>query len=177
MDWQTLQSLLVPFFPPFFGVLAAFVLQWAAKQVYKRNDRIRFLGELKKELSECSRLLVGEGVLLPTDMWEAGKASGMVSLIKGENKATLASVYFKIQGHNYESVKVRDVGILATTTKGEKPKAELKTRYPSGEVVTVGHSEYTYPELLWQALSQRLGGGEETLKKEIDDLLKQHIWK
>jgi hypothetical protein len=167
MEWES-------FLPPFFGVLAAFALQWLAKRYDKRKDRQKFLGEVKKELEDCSRLLTGEGNLMPIDMWEAGKASGFLSLVKRETKFTLAPIYFRIQCHNYESEKVRDVGILAETTKAEKPKAEFTIDKPDKEIVV--HLPCTYPELLWQSLSVRLKKDEEKLRKDIEDLLKQNVW-
>jgi hypothetical protein len=168
MEWES-------FLPPFFGVLAAFVLQWVAKRYDKRRNRLTFLDEVKKELQKCSELLTGGGNLLPIDMWGAGKASGLVNLVKGENKLTLASMYFRIQCHNYTAEKCWDIGVIAKTTKGEKPKGEIAYKHPLGEVRLP--SDLTYPELLWNEMSANLRKEEEQLKKDIDSLLKQDIWK
>jgi hypothetical protein len=43
MEWES-------FLPPFFGVLAAFVLQWAAKSYERSKDREQFLHARATEL-------------------------------------------------------------------------------------------------------------------------------
>jgi hypothetical protein len=53
-------------------------------------------------------------------MWEAGKEAGFIGLLKHENKTTLASLYFRIKCHNYEAEKVRDVSILAESSKNDR---------------------------------------------------------
>ncbi len=166
----------VSFLPPFFGVLAAFVLQWLAKRHEKGKDRKKFLSEIKRELKKGSSLLVGEGVLLPTDIWESGKSSGLLGLLDSAVKLKLASVYFDIQGHNYESVKVRDVGILAETTKAEKPKAEILVDFPAENKVELFKTNFTHAQLLWNALSDRLRNSEKNLKKTIEDTIASDIW-
>jgi hypothetical protein len=108
MEWES-------FVPPFFGVLAAFVLQWAAKSYERSKDREQFLHEIKKELESCSKLLTGAGQLLPIDIWDYGKASDLLRLIPREARTQLAGLYYGIQCYNYEATKVRDVSILAAT--------------------------------------------------------------
>jgi hypothetical protein len=141
----------IPFFASFFGVLTAFLLQWLGKLYDRRQDRKKFLKDIKHELEIGSTLLTGAGQLLPTDMWESGKSSGFLSLLSYEVKIKLAKTYFAVASHNYEAVKVRDVGILTQTTKGEQPE-------------------------LWLKLSNRLVETEKGLKKHIDDLLKDEMW-
>lgn len=173
MDWQSFVPF-VPFFASFFGVLTAFLLQWVGKLYDRRKDRKQFLKDLKHELETGVTLLTGTGQLLPTDMWESGKSSGFLRLLSHEVKIKLATTYFAIAGHNYESVKVRDVGILAETTKAEKPKADVEIKQGNQTIIT--HTPWTYPQLLWQGLSVRAVESEKALKKHIDDLLKQDIW-
>jgi hypothetical protein len=141
MDWTS-------FLPPFFGVLAAFFLQWLGRMYDKRKDRQQFLGEVKTELGSCSQLLTGKGNLLPVDMWESGKASGFLSLIHHKVKIKLAAVYFSIECHNYEAEKVRDVGILGEALRS-----------------------FSDVEKFHVALSDRLVKSEGELKNEIDKLL------
>lgn len=173
MDWQSLVPF-VPFFASFFGVLSAFILQWIGKQYDRRKDRKQFLKDIRKELETGSSLLTGAGQLLPTDMWESGKSSGFLSLLSHDVKVKLASTYFGIASHNYESVKVRDVSILANTTKKEKPKVDIEIKI-KGEPVRA-QTPYTEPEVLWHMLSVRLAETEKALKQHIDDLLKEDIW-
>lgn len=173
MDWQSFVPF-VPFFASFFGVLAAFVLQWLGRRYEKGTDKKQFLQEIRKELKSCSQKLTGEGNLLPQDMWESGKASGWLSLIPHEVKAQLASIYFRIECHNYEAEKVREVSILAATTK-EKPKAEVEVEVGEEETDIV-ETPWTHAELLHNALTVRLKEEEMKLKKDIDSLLKQNIW-
>lgn len=158
MQWESF----LPFVPTFFGVLAAFGLQWLAKRYDRRKDKQQFLQEVRKELASCSKLLTGEGRLLPTDMWESEKASGWLSLIKHEVKTQFASIHFRIECDNYEAEKVRDVSVLAETTK-EKPNP-------------TGIHFFSDAEKLHNALSNRLRESEAELKKDIDSLLRQNIW-
>lgn len=118
MDWQ----ILVPFFATFFGVLAAFGLQWYGKHREKDNDRKQFLKDIRKELDTGCTYLTGAAQLLPTDMWESGKASGFLSLLPHEVKTKLATAYFAIGSHNYESVRLSDVSILAATTTEKRAR-------------------------------------------------------
>lgn len=73
-------------------------------------------------------------------MWEAGKEAGFIGLLKHENKTTLASLYFRIKCHNYEAEKVRDVSILAESSKNDR----------AGFVVKKGKKEIimTTPQML-----------------------------
>lgn len=128
--------------------------------------------DIKKELESCSDKLVGQGNLLPIDIWKAGVSSGLLRLIPYDLKMKLASIYFRIDCHNYEAEKVRDVSILAATTQ-EKPKAEIDVEF-HGEKVMV-ETEWTHAELLHSELSVRLKKWEEELKKDIDNLLKQNV--
>jgi len=166
MEWES-------FLPPFFGVLAAFALQWVGKRYERSKDRQQFLQEIRREFKSCSELLTGAAQLLPTDMWESGKASGLLNLLSHEAKTKLATAYFAIGSHNYESVKLREVSILAATTK-EKPKAEIELDFPDKKVTM--ETPWTPAELLHQGLTIRLVDTEKGLKKHIDDLLKEDIW-
>ena len=173
MDWESFVPF-IPFFASFFGVLTAFLFQWLGKLYDRRKDRKQFLNDLKHELETGSTLLTGAGQLLPTDMWESGKSSGFLSLLSYEVKIKLAKTYFAVASHNYEAVKVRDVGILAETTKAEKPKADVEIE--QGNQTIIAHTPWTHPQLLWQSLSVRLAETEKALKKHIDDLLKDEMW-
>lgn len=166
MDWES-------FIPPFFGVLAAFVLQWLGRRYEKGKDKAHFLQDVRKELESCSQKLTGEGNLLPKDIWDSGKASGWLSLLSHEVKVQLASVYFRIECHNYEAEKVREVSILAATTQ-EKPKAEIDVELPETKVKV--ETPWTHAELLHSDLTVRLKKEEVALKGDIDNLLKQDIW-
>ena len=155
MEWES-------FLPPFFGVIAAFVVQWLGRRYDRRKDRRQFLQEIRKELESCYQFLKGQGNLLPIDMWESGKASGFLSLIRHEIKIQLAAIYFRIECHNYEAEKVREVSILAATDK-EKAKP-LDWRFSDVEKL---HND----------LSNRLFESERALREGINKLLKQNMWK
>lgn len=149
VDWQPLVPF-IPFFATFFGVLAAFFLQWLGRRYDRWQDRKKFLKDIRFELEKGSNLLAGTGQLLPTDMWESGKASGFLRLLSYEVKVKFATIYFAIASHNYESEKVRDVGIQS-------------------QIFNEQHE-------LWLKLSERAVKTEKALKKHIDDLLKENIW-
>lgn len=134
MDWLSL-------IPPFFGVLLAFAVERLWKKIEDRFSRSRFLQGVKKELESCSEKLVGKGHLLPTNLWESGKATGLINLLSYKLKVELSTIYFKIQCHNYEAEKVRQVSILATTTQ-EKPKAEIEAELKGRKAVVT--TPWTY---------------------------------
>lgn len=157
MDWQSFVPF-IPFFASFFGVLAAFLFQWLGRRYDRRQDRKKFLKDIKRELETSSILLTGTGQLLPTDMWESGKSSGFLRLLSYEVKIKLAQTYFAVDSHNYEAEKVRDVGIQSQLTWDEKPKYSAD------------------PMKFWALLSTRAVETEKSLKKHIDDLLKEDIW-
>jgi len=159
------------FLPPFFGVLVAFGLERLWKRHENRIERDKFLQDVKKELESCSGLLTGKGNLCPVAMWKSGISSGIIRLIPIETRNELASVYFKLECHNYEAEKVRDVSILSWAEKGKpqtlvKLKTVLKTSPP-----VIG----TFIEMLHVQLSVRLIGSEKKLRKRIDALLKKQI--
>jgi hypothetical protein len=106
-------------------------------------------------------------------MWESVKASGFLSLLSHEVKTKLATAYFAIGSHNYESVRLRDVSILAATTT-EKPKADVVIKL--GDKTAKVPTPFTRAQLLHLALTIRLVDTEKGVKKLIDDLLKQDIW-
>jgi hypothetical protein len=88
-------------------------------------------------------------------MWESGKSSGFLSLLSHDVKVKLATAYFGIASHNYEAVKVRDVGILAETTKAEKPKIDVKVE--QGDQTTSPHVFDTSTSVVATALCQVCG--------------------
>lgn len=149
MDWQILVPF-IPFFATFFGVLAAFFLQWLGRTYDRSQDRKKFLKDIKHELETGSNVLTGEGRHMPTDMWESGKASGFLRLLSYEVKVKFATTYFAVASHNYESEKVRDVGIQS-------------------QIFNEQHE-------LWMKLSERAVKTEIALKEHIDNLLKEDIW-
>jgi hypothetical protein len=167
MDW-------VSFLPPFFGVLAAFLIQRGWSWIEDRRGRKKLLQGIKKELKHCSDLLVGKGNLVPTDMWKSGVSSGLMKLVPYDLKMELASIYFAIDCHNHEAERVRDVSILAATTQ-EKPKAEIDVELQDKRKVRV-ESPWTHAEILHSELSVRLVKREEELKRDIDNLLGRNIW-
>jgi len=175
LEWESILPVLGSFLPPFFGVLAAFMLQWTAKKYDRGKDRKQFLQETRKELEACSQGLLSSPFanILPIDMWESGKASGFLSLISHEVKFQLAEIYFRIKCHNYEAEKVRDVDIIAQTENGKKTtNLELK-----GGEQTIPLREWTKSEKFVHYLAVELRKGDQKLKKDIDDLLKQQkIW-
>ena len=163
----------IPFFASFFGVLLAFFVQWLGRRYDRRQDRKQFLKDIRKELETGSTLLTGAAQLLPTDMWESGKASGFLTLLSHEVKTKLATAYFAIGSHNYESVRLRDVSILAATTT-EKPKADAVIKV--GDKTAKVQIPFTPAQLLHLALTAQVVDTEKGVKKLIDDLLKENIW-
>lgn len=168
MDWIALLLSL-----GLFGVLLAFLIQriWTACEESK--DRHTFLHIIKKELEKCSILLKGEGNLLPIDMWKSAISTGSLRLIPYGTKISLAEIYFRIECHNYEAGKVRDISILSATTK-EKPKAKIDAKL--GKTKVSVQTPWTHAELLHSELSTRMRKSEQALRKDIDELLKQNIW-
>jgi hypothetical protein len=155
MDWLS-------FLPPFFGVLVAFLVQRGWTTLENRNAKIKLLTDIRKELARCSDLLVGQGKLVPTDLWKSAVSSGSLKLIPHDRKFDLASIYFRIECHNYTAEKVWDVMVLATTDKDKEPPQKLRM--------------FSDAEKLHFELSRRLIESEEALKIDIDIILKQNIW-
>jgi hypothetical protein len=139
-DWQSL----LPFLPPFLGVLAAFLIQRVWSWTEDRGNRKKLLQGIKKELESCSEKLIGEGNLLPTDIWKSGVSSGSLKLIPHDRKTEFAKIYFRIECHNFEAEKVRDVNILAAT---DKDKARPENKWAFSDT-----------QKLHNALSNRLRG-------------------
>lgn len=166
MDWES-------FLPPFFGVLAAFLIQRGWSWIEDRRSKKKLLQDIKKELKSCSDKLIGQGNLVPTDMWKAGVSSGVLRLIPHDRKMELASIYFRIDCHNFESEKVREVSILAATTQ-EKPKVDVEVEL--GEQKATVHTPWTAAQMLHQDLTVRLRKEETELKRDIDNLLSRDIW-
>lgn len=168
MDWVSIFLSL-----GIFGVISAHVIDWIRKAYEEGRDKQNFLKSIKKELEDSHSLLKGEGHLLPTDLWKAGMFAGLLKLIPYENKISIAKIYFRIECHNYEAEKVRDVSILAATTK-EKPKATIDARLREQPVRV--KTPWTYAELLHNELTVRQRKEEKKLRKDINDLLKRNIW-
>lgn len=160
------------FLSPFLGVLAAFLVQRVWQHYKDGKDEQKFLQDVKKELESCSEKLVGEGNLCPTDMWNSGIASGLLKLVPSEMKNELASIYFRLECHNYEAKKVREVSILAAAEKG-KPQTIIKIEpvLKSGPPIIK-----TYTEMLHYQLSIRLRDTEKKLLSDIHQLLKGQNW-
>jgi len=169
---NTVWQLSLSFLPPFLGVLGAFLIQRLWQRHQDGKDRQKFLQDVKKELESCSKMLIGEGNLCPIDMWKSGISSGLLRLIPSETRNELSSIYFRLECHNYEAEKVRDVSILAVADKG-KPQASVK---PQPVLKNRPAVMYTYTELLHWQLSLRLRDSEEKLRKDIDALLNKQIW-
>ena len=165
-----LESILI-FLPSFFGVLAAFGFQRVWQKYQDSNDRQKLLQGFKAELEKCSKFLVGDGNLCPIYMWKLGIATGLLKLLSFEVKEELASIYFRLECHNYEAEKVRDVSIMSTLEKG-KPQNIIKIVpvMKNSPVVFKTHAEILH----WQ-LSNRLRVSEETLQKDINNLLQRRF--
>ncbi|MGD2066558.1 MAG: hypothetical protein PVI43_05250 [Candidatus Bathyarchaeota archaeon] len=174
INWEPVFSTLKSFLPPFFGVLFAFLIDRLWTRHKDRGSRKKLKQELKDELTRCSNLLVGKGNLLPVDIWKSSVFSGSLKLLKQEFKLKLASIYFNIDCHNYTAEKVWDAGMIAKTTKSEKPMAKIDAKLEGKDVEI--EVPWTYPELVWNTLSVNLKKTEDDLKKEIEDLLSQDSW-
>jgi hypothetical protein len=75
MDWTS-------FLPPFFGVIAAFVLQWFASYLNNRRTREALLVQLHAELKLArSRLLESIGHTVPMASWSLAINSGRAMLL------------------------------------------------------------------------------------------------
>lgn len=140
----------------FLGILTAFGLRrwWDWRK--DNQNRKKLKESLKNELETCMSLLTGEGMLLPTMMWNSTVTSGDVKLISYDERTQLSSVYFEIENHNYEAKRVRDSSIVAHTG-------------PRDLILDGKRASLAY----WEALSQRLYKNEETLKQRISKLLKE----
>jgi len=166
-----LDSILL-FLPSFFGVLAAFAIQRLWQKIQDSKDRQKLLKDLKAELEKCSKLLIGEGNLCPVTMWKSGIATGLLKLIPYETKEELASIYFRLECHNYEAEKVREVSIMSMMGKG-KPQNINKIEPLMKKTPSVFK---TYGEILHWQLSLRLIDSEKKLKNDIEKLLTKQVW-
>jgi hypothetical protein len=171
VDIVFLESILI-FLPSFLGVLSAFFIQRLWQKIQNSKDRYQLLKDLRAEVEKCSKLLVGEGNLCPIDMWKSGIATGFLKLIPFVIKEELASIYFRLECHNYEAEKVREVSLMATMEKG-KPQNILKMEPVMKNSPAIFK---TYAEILHWQLSIKLINAEKKLHNDIECLLKGPIW-
>jgi len=167
MDW-------LQFLPSFFGVLAAFGLNRYWSWIEDGRSRKKLYRDIKRELEQCSVILQGierylvkesdydiylqKGNLLPMDIWKSGVSSGSLRLIPYDHKTKFAEIYFRIESHNNDAEKVREVGTLGATL--EKPKT-TETR------------QFTNLEKLQNELHRNLRDSDSALHTDINNLLKQ----
>jgi hypothetical protein len=77
MTWDELLPSILPFLPPFLGVLTAFLIERLWQNHVDGMDRQKFLQDVRKELEACSDSLNGEGNLVPTEIWQSGISSSL----------------------------------------------------------------------------------------------------
>ena len=147
------------FVESFLGILAAFGLRrwWGWRKDSQNRKKLK--ESLKNELEKCMSLLKGEGMLIPTKMWNSTVTSGDVKLLSFNERTQLSSIYFEIENHNYEAKRVRDSAIVART--GNRHIIE------NGMSQAMAH---------WVRLSKRLREEENFLKQRISKLLKEPWW-
>lgn len=152
------------FLPPFFGVLAAFGLNYLYS--YFKDLRVRrdLLRGIKTELEQNKELLNGKGNLLQRQNWDSAIYSGNAMLVRHEVRSRLGQIYFRISNHNYEAQIVRKLGEEARQAWSKDP--------------ATGNVTYSQAKNdLWVKRSKRLGENENALRTDIDGLLHdQGIW-
>jgi hypothetical protein len=93
-------------------------------------------------------------------MWNSTVTSGDVKVLSFAERTILSQIYFKIDNHNYEAKRVRDVAVLVNTETG------------------IGSSEKLHSDakVYWRNLSMLLANKEQMLNGEIATLLQESIW-
>ena len=91
------------FLPPFFGVLAAFGINYLHQLYKNRNDRIKYIGMIRSEIVSCLDILEQDRIrILPIDRWTSILNSGGLKLFDVDKEIEpLTKVYSHIQRYNH----------------------------------------------------------------------------
>jgi len=185
---------LAPFLPPYFGVLAAFLFEWLWDRHGKNREKSRFLESIREELTQCEKQLGfcidelklteerwefgEEGHMLPTDMWKFGASDFAIKLIPYKARFMIASLYFKIESYNFEVERFRHVGILAETgSEMKQQEADKKGTIFGGSFLSFPLSSREQAENLYRRLGEKLEKQSIQLREDVNNLLKQDIWR
>jgi len=148
----------------FLGTLAGIVIGFGLERSYSgfkaRRHRKELKENLQSELKNCLSLLIGQGNLLPTIMWNSTITSGDIGVLSFADRTKIASLYFQIDNHNYEAKRVRDSAVVAQTG--------------SRNVICDGMPA---AQAYWVALSKSLIKEEESLREKITEILKDKTWR
>jgi hypothetical protein len=104
-----LLSFLPPIVGSFFGVLAAFAVDW--KHEKNKEDKIReeYRKAISREIEESIELLgIGKLQLVPTAMWRSALSSGHLALFSEKEREEWRHAYFSMSKFNYGAKISRD---------------------------------------------------------------------
>lgn len=135
------------------GVFLAFEIERRWQSYRARAVAKNALLNLREELEESRlKLEPKEGNLLPTVYWRSLISTGDITLIESPIRGNIARLFSKIEIHNYEAEKVRDIADKAKTSNDNQLLS------------------------LWELYSKRLAKNEEELMHQIVELLAKHWW-
>ena len=145
---------------PFLGVVGGLGAQRLYDWFKDDGNKKKLKENLKNELEQSMELLIEQGNLLPTMMWNSTVTSGDVKLLSFNERTRLSQIYFNIDNHNYEAKRVRDVAVMV---KAGRIGGSL-------DKPNVDANDY------WKGLSVSLIQGERSLKEKIVVMLKDSMW-
>ena len=150
-------SLWFPFVPPFFGVLAAFLLERCVSSVRDCRTKKVLLRRLHLELRQArDRLSKLLGHTVPMTSWKLAIYSGRALLLPHETLDKISSLYFDLENYDYEIKLVRGFSESARASVGS-PDHEAKQKLA---------------EVRWDQAVQM----QKSLIDAIDLLLKEDFW-
>jgi hypothetical protein len=121
MDWTS-------FLPPFFGVVAAFLLQWTASYLNNMRTKKALLIRLRIELKMArDRLSEGVGHTVPMASWKLAVNSGRAMLLPHKMLDKIHGIYFALENYDYEIKLMRGFSENARSSEGS-PDHEAKQK-------------------------------------------------
>ncbi|HOI69993.1 MAG TPA: hypothetical protein PLJ69_08915 [Methanothrix sp.] len=107
--------ILIPYLPTligsFVGVFLAFALNRAYDRYVNRKKRAAYRGQILSEIKHCIEILERDRLeLLPTDLWDSMKNSGILILFSQKDELIqLTRMYHNIQDYN---IRVADLHLV-----------------------------------------------------------------
>jgi len=150
MDWTS-------FLPPFFGVIAAFLLQWVVSYIKDKRTIKSLLRRLHAELTQArDRLSKARGHTAPMASWKLAINSGRALLLPHKVLDKIYNIYFALENYDYEIKLVRGFSESARSSRGS-PDQSAKSVLAS---------------VRWNQAEEM----QKSLVAAIDSLLKEDFW-
>jgi hypothetical protein len=120
-----LNNFLPPLMGSFFGVIIAFISNYAYQSYNTNQDKKKFKNMIRLELEHCITILELDYIqLLPVDRWTSAVNSGALKLFEVDNELQSLSVnYYRIKIYNDMLVKEKYQGRLIFDLSITLPKS------------------------------------------------------